>query len=437
MSGRAQHVEARLLVVMDLERLGPIVRENFAPRPIFGVRNYLAAIAELPKSPTRAVLIGHDPTCRKPGEAIKALRRVAGEAPLVYCCEPAYEDVGRQMVACGADDYVIFPPEPAELERALRIPSKKTQQEWLEAPNSQPVPTAEELAKLADLLAMMNVDNTHTLDAVAELVATAVGAERATVILQGRTGHAGPLPEVGEEAALVENVTQNEQRAGQIRVGPKKRGAYSLEDTSKLRHYGTLIGRLEESAARADELRRLAYTDELTGLANRRRLHEYLDEKLAVARKAGLTVTLLYFDIDDFKQYNDAYGHEAGDEILVDIGRLFSECTRDSDLVARYGGDEFVVVFWDPEGPRMVGSNHPRRVMHVVKRFVAALKNHTFSRLGPDAKGRMTISGGIANFPWDAQTAHDLIEAADRALFQAKDAGKSRFWIVGESEVTE
>lgn len=437
MSVRTQQTEARLLVVTDLDRLGPIVRDNFAPRPIFGVRNYLAAIAELPKSPTRAVLVGHDASCRKPGEAIKALRRVAGDIPIIYCCEPAYEDVGRRMIACGADDYVIFPPESAELERALRIPSKKTQQRWLDAPQTPPVPTAEELAKLADVLALMNVNDAHMLDALAALVVTAIGAERVTLILQGRTGHAGPVPEVGEDAALVETISESEQRAGQIRVGPKSQGAYSHEDTAKLRHYSILIGRLCESAARAADLRRLAYTDELTGLANRRRLHEYLDQTLAAARKAGSPVTLLYFDIDDFKQYNDSCGHEAGDEILVDIGRLFRDCTRDSDLVARYGGDEFVVVFWDPEGPRLVGSNHPRRVMQVVNRFVTALKNHTFSRLGPDAKGRLTISGGIANFPWDAQDAHTLIEAADRALFQAKDAGKSRFWIVGQSQSFE
>ncbi|MFH1418793.1 MAG: GGDEF domain-containing protein [Planctomycetota bacterium] len=434
MKQRARNADPRLLVVADLERLAPIVRACFAPNPIFGVRSYLAGIAEIPRAPTRGVLVGHDPACRKPEAAMAALRAVAGEIPIVLCCEPQYEHIARGLLSHGANDYVIFPPEPVELERVLGFPSHATQQSWIETPTVAPTPSAEELARLTDVLPRLVAEDSGVLDAMAALVCIAVRAESATVVLDGRAGHAGRGNAVAGSPALIEPILRNEQRVGQIRVGKSLERGFTHEDTAKLRHYGVLLGRLLEGAERAAEWRRLAFTDELTGLANRRRVLAVLNDTLSLAKKAGSTVSVLYFDIDDFKQYNDAYGHDAGDEILRDIGRLFTQCTRDTDIVARYGGDEFVVVFWDPTGPREVGSHHPKRVAQVLERFRQALSQHTFPMLGPAATGQLTISGGIAHFPRDAHDATELIEAADRALFRAKDAGKNRFWVIGSNE---
>ncbi|MBN2562544.1 MAG: GGDEF domain-containing protein [Phycisphaerae bacterium] len=424
--------EARLLVVADLKRLGPIVQRCFAPQAIIGVRGYLAGIAEIRQAPTRAVLVGHDVSCRNIGDAIAAMKAAAGDAPVVFCCEPAYEHIGRSLLSHGADDYVIFPPERAELERALGIPSRPTQERWIETPIVAPVPSAEELARLADVLPRLIAGDAGVPDAMATLVCAALNAESTTIVLDGKTGGAGRVSHGQFDAVLTEPISDDEQPIGQIRVGKCCAGGYTHEDTAKLRHYGVLFGRMVAGARRAEEWRRLAMTDDLTGLPNRRRLIEFLEDKLAEATRARSTVTVLYFDIDDFKRYNDEYSHDAGDEILRDVGRLFVQCSRDTDMVARYGGDEFVVAFWDPEGPRTVGSRHPEAVLDVVHRFREALKNHTFERLGPEASGRLTISGGIAHYPWDARTATELIETADRALLRAKAAGKNRFWIVGD-----
>lgn len=427
--------EARLLVVADLERLGPIVRKCFAP-PIHGVRTYLEAIAQIRQKPTYGILVGHDVGCRAPEAAIAAMKTVAGDAKVVFCCDPAYEPLGRRLVSHGADDYVIFPPEPFDLERAFGLPSKATQKRWIETPVVAPVPSAEELARLADLLPRLIAGEAGFLDAMAALICSALDAENATVMIAERTGNAGRGGHDPHGAVLVEPVHERGKPIGQLRVGKHRSGGFTHEDTTKLRHYGVLFGRLLEGAQRANNWQRLALTDDLTGLPNRRKLLAFLEDKLATAAKTRSTTTALIFDIDDFKRYNDSYGHDAGDEILCDIGRLFVQCSRDSDLVARYGGDEFVVVFWDPHGPRTVGSRHPQQILDVVRRFREALKRHTFSRLGPEATGCLTISGGIAHYPWDARTPTELIEAADQALLQAKEAGKNRFWVIGGGDVS-
>ncbi len=433
----AETSPGRLLVVTDLDRLGPIVKDCFAPNPINGVRTYLQGIAEIPRQPTRAILVGYDPSCRTPERAIAAIKAVAGSAtPVVICCEPAYEDVGRRLLDHGADDYIIFPPDPRDLEQALNLPARQTQRRWIETPAVAPVPSAEELARLAELMPRLGEISPATLDAMAALVRCALNAESVTVVLDGLTGRVGQGDEGRSTAALIEPIVRGEQRAGQLRVGRSRAGGFTHEDTAKLRHYGVLFGRMLEGAERARQWRDLACTDDLTDLPNRRRLMSFLEDKLVVAEQARSTVTVLIFDIDDFKRYNDTYGHDAGDQILRDIGNLFRKCSREHDLVARYGGDEFVVVFWDAEGPREVGSHHPIDVIKVLQRFRDTLAKHTFTRLGPEATGCLTISGGLAQFPWQGRTGADLIEAADQALLQAKTAGKNRFWLIGSGDVT-
>ena len=100
-------------------------------------------------------------------------------------------------------------------------------------------------------------------------------------------------------------------------------------------------------------LQRLAITDDLTGLANGRYFRQFLAKIVEKARMKRFLVTLFLFDIDNFKRYNDQFGHGVGDDILKQTANLMRRCVRDHDLVARISGDEFAVVFWDKEGPRL------------------------------------------------------------------------------------
>ena len=117
-----------------------------------------------------------------------------------------------------------------------------------------------------------------------------------------------------------------------------------------------LLAKLATARSGNNLLQRLAITDELTGLYNARYFRHFLSRIIERGRVKRFPVTLLLFDIDDFKKYNDQYGHGVGDDILKQTASLMKRCCRDHDLVARIGGDEFAVVFWDKEGPRHAAS---------------------------------------------------------------------------------
>jgi diguanylate cyclase (GGDEF)-like protein len=198
-----------------------------------------------------------------------------------------------------------------------------------------------------------------------------------------------------------------------------------------------------EVTQRLEQLERLATTDDLTGLKNRRYLWEFARQILDRARRTSGRVTLLVFDIDNFKHYNDVYGHLTGDEILRQAAILMRRCCRSHDVVGRIGGDEFAVVFWDdprgaaagvPRERRSATGEHPTEAITVAKRFQQALSRTDLLLLGPKAEGVLTISGGLASFPRDGSTVQKLFERADQALLEAKRGGKNRIYLVGEPQ---
>ncbi|MEO1008688.1 MAG: GGDEF domain-containing protein [Planctomycetota bacterium] len=168
-----------------------------------------------------------------------------------------------------------------------------------------------------------------------------------------------------------------------------------------------------------------ATTDPLTGALNRRAFERVLGDALDRARDERRDVSVLLFDIDNFKRYNDEHGHAAGDEILVEAVRLIASVIRPSDTVCRIGGDEFAVIFDDPEGPREPSSHHPTSVLDLAHRFQAQIAAQRFPKLGDDAPGSLTISGGLATFPWDGLDADDLVRVADARAMDSKRQGKN------------
>jgi diguanylate cyclase (GGDEF)-like protein len=192
-------------------------------------------------------------------------------------------------------------------------------------------------------------------------------------------------------------------------------------------------------------LEKLATEDDLTGLKNRRYIREFTRQIIEHAEKENRRITLLIFDIDNLKQYNDIYGHSAGDEILRQVAVLIRRCCRSHDVVGRIGGDEFAVVFWDePQTKAMMSAKgderrsavaeHPKEVVSIAKRFQKELGKAELHSLGPAGKGVLTISGGLASLGGGCSTVRELFEQADKALLVAKRSGKNRIYIVGTPE---
>jgi diguanylate cyclase (GGDEF)-like protein len=195
-----------------------------------------------------------------------------------------------------------------------------------------------------------------------------------------------------------------------------------------------------ETVERIRRLEKLATEDDLTGLKNRRYIWEFSRQIIERAKSYNGRVTLLIFDIDDFKHYNDRFGHKTGDDILKEAAELMKRCCRSHDVVGRIGGDEFAVIFWDiPQARserqasdrRTAVAEHPREVLSIAKRFSGELQKSHLPSLGSAGKGVLTISGGLASFPDDGESTAKLFEQADKALLDAKRSGKNRIYLVG------
>jgi diguanylate cyclase (GGDEF)-like protein len=175
--------------------------------------------------------------------------------------------------------------------------------------------------------------------------------------------------------------------------------------------------RLEERASQAELYERLAHTDGLTDLYNYRFFQQLLSVEMSRAQRFRRPLSLIMLDIDHFKAYNDVYGHQAGDHALRRLAALLRRSSRSYDLVARYGGDEFVIIL--PETDRGTAAEVAERIRACVEQT---------SPTGNDVLPghQLTTSLGIASFPQDATDTGDLIRKADRALYQAKSAGRNR-----------
>jgi diguanylate cyclase (GGDEF)-like protein/PAS domain S-box-containing protein len=168
-----------------------------------------------------------------------------------------------------------------------------------------------------------------------------------------------------------------------------------------------------------DELRQQAVHDPLTGLFNRRYLDETLSRELYMAQRRKAPLSVVVLDIDNFKQFNDSFGHGSGDALLRELGRILREGLRKSDIACRYGGDEFVLVL--PDSSSAAAYERLGQIRVLVKGLEVLY--------GRQVLGLINLSAGIAQSPQNGATADELLRSADEAMYAAKQAGGDRIVI--------
>jgi diguanylate cyclase (GGDEF)-like protein len=168
-----------------------------------------------------------------------------------------------------------------------------------------------------------------------------------------------------------------------------------------------LIGIAMDNARLFETTKVLALHDALTGLANRRQMDVYFEHGLARAKRYGTPLTIMLLDIDHFKKYNDTFGHSAGDTLLVNMAALMMSELRVTDLIVRYGGEEFLY---------MLSNTDLTNAHHLAERLRLTIQ---------DTLG-VTVSIGIATYTTELTTRDDLIRRADELLYQAKNSGRNR-----------
>lgn len=441
-----------ILVVGDRDRLMQSAVAGALPAAsITAVRTVFDAIAELHAGLYHGVLVNADPLESRPEAATRALREAAGDGRIVLWTDAAREPLTRRLINEGADDYVVAPAGPAELQQTLTgAPDVDASIEAAALVADDHLKPLLELPLTDIILSAMLDHPQRAVEAAIEAINHRIGpnlslrlhpgGEPAPALDAGGTRLTHPLRGEGLPAA---SLTLDVAR-------PAHGDNFDSNDSAAqhaLAHLCVTLAKVRQIDDRQARLQKLAITDELTGLSNNRYFRHFLARILEKAKTQRFPVTLLLFDIDNFKKYNDTFGHGVGDEILKQTSGLMKRSTRDHDLVARISGDEFAVVFWEKEGPRQQydASQPPGRLpstpMQIAQRFRKLLSNKDFtefSLLGPAGKGVLTVSGGMAVFPYDGRTPEELIEAADRALmFGAKKGGKNSIYLVGDERAID
>ena len=202
----------------------------------------------------------------------------------------------------------------------------------------------------------------------------------------------------------------NDTIVGVMNLSRSNRGGFSA---SELRLLGLLADQAAVAISNASlhqTVSRQAYSDIVTGLPNRRALDERLEEEVLKARRTGYTFAVIMFDVDGFKSINDTYGHAVGDQVLRAIFNFVATGLRSTDFLARYGGDELTLI---------VSQSDPASATIVVQKILEKVGQFTFD-VPEKGQIHLGLSCGIAMFPVHANTAANLLRAADEALYRAK-----------------
>jgi len=433
------------------------------------VGSVFECIARLKRTAAGTALIDLDALGPRPDEAMEELRDAAAGRPLLVAMTPEEWERERARGRFDQEEILLRPCFPGELWRRIA-------RRALPAPEQAAARLQGDMERLRALYSDTQRLNRFTsdletlADQVVEIVRGRLGASRVTLflksneegrlrvadsfgvdpeitdtaILQLGEGVAGTLaerrevthvheagrdgPSSGREyketAYLIVPLVQGHEVVGVVCATDRyEGGAFTDEDVAYVEALAETAGLVLHNALQYRAAEELTLVDELTGLWNRRYFERNLQMEVQRAQRYGHDVTVAMLDIDHFKQFNDAEGHQAGDLALKRVARILRDSFRRTDSVCRWGGEEFAVIM--PETSREEGNG-----VQFVDRARKGIEQAGLKFRDREGRAReLTISGGVATLPLQAKDWQELVDKADKALYRAKDSGRNR--IVG------
>jgi len=204
----------------------------------------------------------------------------------------------------------------------------------------------------------------------------------------------------------------------------QKKKNFTPEEVNRFSTIVHQAGIALENAQFYEKIQELTTHDELTGVYNYRYFYPKLREEMRLASRYRQPLSLAIVDLDNFKHYNDTNGHPAGDTVLREIAQILINRVRKTDIVVRYGGEEFAIIL------PVTNREGAKKILEDLRKEI---ENYPFKFRESQPQGKLTISAGISTYPYDAREARELLEAADKGLYQAKNKGKNQVAIFSET----
>ncbi|HEX9189769.1 MAG TPA: diguanylate cyclase [Vicinamibacteria bacterium] len=223
------------------------------------------------------------------------------------------------------------------------------------------------------------------------------------------------LLEEGLRSYALFPLNSRERAIGVLALGSREGGAFDEGTLARLQPLADAVALAFENVRLFQRTRELSITDEVTPLHNFRYFHQALERELKLVNRYGSTLSLLFVDLDRFKPINDQYGHLRGSRTLREVGFLIRAAVRETDIPARYGGDEFVVILPQTDGASA------KVLAEKLRRLV---EGHTFLQ-EEGINARLGVSLGVANYPEEATTKEALIRLADKRMYEDKDSRRT------------
>src|SRR5208337_475198 len=231
----------------------------------------------------------------------------------------------------------------------------------------------------------------------------------------------------GIKALICVPLKSKEGSSGCITAYKKQASAFAEHDLLLLSIFATQAAQAVEKTSLLRDLQRQVTYDQLTGIYNKKAVLKFLDEQVNLSNRHGQSTSIIFLDIDNFKIFNDTHGHLLGDKLLSDFARVLKGRCRKSDVIGRYGGEEFVVI---------ASQTSKENTNVLCTKLREAMKKYKF--IGSSGGNvQVTFSAGISSFPEDGSSVDELLKKADEAMYKSKMSGKDAITLCGmQSPVT-